>query len=123
DLTQQAVQPIPTIGGFAVRDGSPTLLFTAEENYAIEVKDTDGATVMYAASAVLGATQYQPLNANLTALAELAMTAFGKGLLELANGAALRDYAGVVDPLPLAGGTVTGEIKRSGAGAYLFAAS
>jgi len=123
DLTQQAAQPIPTIGGFPTRDGSPTLLFTAEDSYSIEVRDSDGATVAYAASAGVAAAQFQPLNANLTAIAALSTTSFGRGLLEVANATALRSYAGVVDPLPKAGGTVTGEIVRSGAGAYPYMAS
>lgn len=39
---------------------------------------------------------YQPLDSDLTAVAALTTTAFGRGLLELANAAALRTTAGLV---------------------------
>ncbi len=120
DLTQAAVQPINTIGGVLSDDGNPTQVYVEESNYSIRVRDADGAEVLYLANAVIDADQYQPLDSDLTAIAALATTAYGRALLTIASASALRTYAGVVDPLPLAGGTVTGEIKRSGAGAYVY---
>jgi hypothetical protein len=123
DLESAATQPINTIGGIMTRDGNPTPVFVDEDQYSIRVRDADGAEVFYMANAVLGAGDFQPLNTNLTAIAALSTTSFGRGLLEAANAAGLREYGGIVDPLPLAGGTMTGEIKRSGAGAYPYMAS
>lgn len=122
-LVHLASQPIKTIGGFATRDGSPTLLFTAEETYSLQVNDADGATVFYVANAVEAFNQFQPLDSDLTAIAALTTTAFGRGLLTQASAAAMRSYAGVVDALPLTGGTMTGNIGRDGAGGHAYAAS
>lgn len=123
DLAIAAAQPIHVIGGLMTRDGTPTPVFVDEDQYSIRVRDADGAEVFYMASAVFGEEQFQPLSSDLTAIDALATTTYGRAVLALANAAALRAYAGVVDPLPLAGGTVTGEIKRSGAGAYPYMAS
>lgn len=121
-LTIAAVQPINTIGGLAVNDGNPAQLFVAEDQYSIRVRDADGAEVFYQASAVFSGGLYQPLDSDLTAIAALATTSFGRLLLTQASGSAVRSYIGAVDPLPLAGGSVTGEIKRSSAGAYPYMA-
>lgn len=122
DLTVAAVQPIAAIGGLLTNDGNPALPFCEETNYSIRVRDADGAEVLFSASAVFGVDFFQPLDSDLTAIAALSTTGFGRALLTLADGAALRAYGGIVDPLPLAGGQVTGEIKRSGAGAYPYLA-
>lgn len=121
-LTVSATQPIDIIGGLACNDGNPAQLYVAETAYSIRTRDADGAEVFYLASAVFDANLYQPLDSDLTAIAALSTTAFGRGLLALASGAALRAYAGVVDPLPIAGGSMTGEILRSTAGAYPYMA-
>lgn len=121
-LSVAASQPINVIGGVMTNDGNPAMVYVDEDNYSIRVRDADGAEVFYLASAVFAQDQYQPLDSDLTAIAALSTTTYGRALLALANAAALRSYAGVVDPLPLAGGTVTGEIKRSGAGAYPYMA-
>jgi len=61
----------------------------------------DGKTYVYSSgsdSHVLTslAALYQPLDSDLTAVAALTTTSFGRGLLELANAAALRTTAGLV---------------------------
>ena len=55
----------------------------------------DPAGTAAAAVAALSSV-YQPLDSDLTALAALTTTSFGRGLLELANAAALRTTAGLV---------------------------
>lgn len=121
-LTVAAAQAISIIGGLASNDGSPAQIYVAEDQYSIRVRDADGAEVFYLANAVFDANLYQPLDEDLTAIAALTTTAFGRALLGMANGEAVRTYIGAVAPLPLAGGTVTGEIKRNGAGAYPYMA-
>lgn len=121
-MTIAAEQPVNTIGGVMVRSGNPAQVFVAEESYSIRVRDADGAEVFYIANAVVDADQFQPLDSDLTAIAALSTTSFGRALLALADAAAVRSYLGVVTPLPLAGGTLTGEVKRNGAGAYPYMA-
>ena len=120
DLAVPAAQPIPTIGGLLTKDGSPTLIYVAEQQFSVRVRDADGAEVFYVASASPSADEYQPLDSDLTAIAALTTTAFGRALLTLANAAAVRSYLGVPDALPLAGGTMTGTIVRQSAGAHLY---
>lgn len=119
-LTVAATQPIDVIGGMASNDGNPAELFVAGSQYSIRARDADGSEVFYSANAVFDASLFQPLDSDLTAIAALATTAFGRALLAQADGAGLRAYIGAVDPLPLAGGSVTGAIKRSAAGAYPY---
>jgi len=122
-LTIQAAQPLRTLGGVVVNGQNPALVFLAETNYSMTVKDADGVLVQNIPSAADtggAAVSYQPLDADLTAIAALATTAYGRGLLILANQAALKSATGIPDPLPLIGGTVTGNILRGSAGAHLY---
>lgn len=121
--TQTAEQPLRTRGGMIVNGANPAFVWVDADDYSIRVKDADGNLVFYAASiAAVGgaAVSYQPLDSDLTAIAALSTTAFGRSLLELANAAALKAAAGVVDGLPTSGGTVTGNIIRSGSGAHAY---
>lgn len=123
DHTVLADQPLRTIGGLIVRDGAPAFVFVAGEQYSIRARDADGAEVFYAANANLAALTFQPLDSDLTAIAALTTTDFGRKLLAQASGAALRNYAGIPEALPLAGGKMTGVILQDGAGGYAYAAS
>src|SRR6186997_223435 len=90
-LTIQAAQPLRTLGGVVVNGQNPALVFLAEANYSMTVKDADGVLVQNIPSAADtggAAVSYQPLDADLTAIAALATTAYGRGLLILANQAA-----------------------------------
>ena len=118
-LTVAATQPIDVIGGMASNDGNPAQLFVSADQYSIRARDADGAEVFYLANAVFDASLYQPVDSDLTAIAALATTAFGRSLLTQADGAAVRSLIGAVAPLPLAGGTLTGEVLRSGHGSYV----
>lgn len=123
ELATTAPQPIPVIGGLLTRDGSPTQIYVSVAQFSVRVRDADGAEVFYVAAANLDADEYQPLDDDLTAISEQTNTDFGLALLTQANGAAVRQYIGVTSALPLAGGTVTGEIVRDDAGAYVYMAS
>lgn len=121
-LTIPAPQPIVVVGGTVRNAGSPALLFVAEDTFSMETRDEDGGRVLYVPNAALEADQFQPSDSDLTAIAALATTGFGRSLLTLADAAALRNQAGIVDALPLTGGTMTGDILRNGAGAHLYMA-
>ncbi len=94
-LTIAAAQPLAVIGGLINRAGSPAFAFVDEDNHSIRVRDADGAEVFYAASAILAGVAYQPLDADLTAIATQGVSAYGLGLLALSDAAALRTYAGI----------------------------
>lgn len=119
-LTQPVTQPISVIGGKACWDGNPALFYIAGDVYSYRTRDTDGSEIEYAQKAVFGVSSFQPLDADLTEIAALATTAYGRGVLTQASAAALRTYAGLVDYLATAGGTVTGNIVRGSAGPHLY---
>lgn len=120
-LTIAATQPLRTRGGVVVNNGSPALVYIGETDYSLRVRDADGSLVSYFPSVTSAtATAYQPLNANLTAIAALITTTFGRSLLTAADAAALRSLAGIVASLALTGGTMTGNILRSSAGPHLY---
>jgi hypothetical protein len=122
-LTIAAAQPFQVLGGLIHNGDSPAFVFADGDDYSIRVRDADDEIVFYVPSIKVTGQQYQPLSSTLTALAALTTTAYGRGLLLLANQAALRAATGIPDPLPLAGGTVTGNITRSGAGVHLYHAA
>lgn len=119
--TQLAEQPLKTLSGVIVNGASPGQVYISAADYSIRVRDADDNQISYMPSAILAAgVSYQPLNGDLTAIATLPTTEFGRNLLILANAAALKAAAGVVDGLPLTGGTVSGNIVRSGSGSHLY---
>lgn len=120
DLTIAAAQPLRTKGGYIVNGADPARVYTAGDDFSIRTKDSDGTTVHSTPSIKVDATAYQPLDSDLTAIAALSTTTFGRALLALADAAALRSAAGIVASLPLTGGAVTGNITRSGNGPHLY---
>lgn len=122
ELSDAVAQPITTIGGLLSRDGQAIFAFVDEQQYSIRVKDADGATVFYSAAANISAANFQAADTDLSAIAALSTTAFGRPLLTMASGEALRTYANIPNALPLVGGTMSGVIKRVSAGAYGYAA-
>lgn len=124
DATIPADQPLRTRGAFIVNGMSPAFIWIEDDDYSIRVRDADGNEVYYASSiAAAGAAavvDYQPLSDTLTLLAELTTTAFGRSLLTTSNSTSARALLGIVASLPSAGGTVTGNIVRSGAGSHLY---
>lgn len=121
-LTIVAPQPIVVVAGVPRRSGNPALLYVAEATFSMRTRDEDGGEVFYAANAAVDSDLFQPLDSDLTAIAALGTTAYGRELLAMADAASLRTYAGVVSSLPLAGGVMTGNILRSGAGAHPYMA-
>ena len=123
-LSIPAAQPFRTLGGAIANGSNQGLVYFAEDDFSIRVRDADGNLVTYVASSLDAATApaYQPLDADLTAIAALTTTSFGRALLELTNTAALKAATGIPDCLPLTGGTMTGNIVRTGAGAFVYQA-
>lgn len=120
-LTIAAAQPIRTRGGVAVNNGSPALFYTGETDYSLRVRDADGNQVFYVKSASdSGGVAFQPLDSDLTAIAALATTPFGRSVLTAADASAARALLAIVASLATTGGTVTGNIVRSGAGPHLY---
>lgn len=113
-------QPIRTIAGLLTSQGARINVYVAADDYSIRVRDQAEAEVFYTANAVAAQTAYQPADSDLTAIAALTTTPFGRSLLTLANAAALKAATGMPDALPLTGGTVTGNIVRGGAGSTLY---
>jgi hypothetical protein len=121
-MTQIAPQPIKVVGGYPRNAGNPVLIYVAPDRFSMRTRDEDGGEVFYVPNAAADADQFQPLDSDLTAIAALATTAFGRNLLTMADAAALRTYAGIVPALPVAGGNMTGTILRQGAGAHPYLA-
>ena len=72
---------------------------------------TTASSAYEAAGAVAALSSvYQPLDSDLTSIAALATTAFGRGLLALADAAALRTAAGLGGAATLSVGTTTGTV-------------
>ena len=95
DLTIPAAQPLRTLGGRIVNGAGPTFVFFAATDHSLKVRDGDGNLVDSILSVNDAAPSYQPLDDDLTAIAEIGTTAYGRGLLAAADAAALRTAAGV----------------------------
>ncbi|QVJ07695.1 hypothetical protein L7H23_01250 [Sphingopyxis sp. BSN-002] len=119
-LSITAEQPFRTRGGYIVDGANTAFVFAAGDDYSLRVRDASGGEVLYFSSVAVAGQQFQPLDSDLTAIAALTTTAFGRALLTLANQAALKAATGIPDPLPAAGGVVTGNITRQGAGAHTY---
>lgn len=115
--TVPATQPILTRGGVAVNNGAPALFYANAADYSLRVRDADLNLVMYAPSiADSVGISYQPLDADLTAIAAQTNAPFGLSLLTSVTAAAARGLLGIANWIASTGGTVTGNIIRSGAG-------
>jgi len=122
-LTVAIAQPLRTLGGWVVDGANTVFVYMAEDDYSLRGRDINGEEAFYIPSVAVAATAFQPANANLTAIAALATTAFGRSLLTLANQAALQAALGLTASLPLTGGAVSGNITRSGAGVHVYHAN
>lgn len=120
DLSVPAVQPLRTLGGVIVNGESPSFVYADGDDYSLRVRDLDGSEVFFVPSAKEAGQQFQPLDTDLSAIAALATTPYGRGLLTLASQAALKAATGIPDGIPQVGGTVTGNITRAGAGAHIY---
>jgi hypothetical protein len=96
DLTIPAAQPLRTLGGLIMNGANPSFVYTAEIDFSTTIRDADSNLVDYIPTAFdLGGAAYQPLDADLTAIAALATTAYGRAFLTLANQAALQALVGI----------------------------
>lgn len=120
DLTIPAAQPLRTLGGLIVNGVTPSLVFMTEADYSMRVRDSLETLVSYSPSVFTDTDTFQAQSDTLDLLAALTTTTFGRSLLTLANSAALASATGIPTPLPLAGGSVTGNILRSGAGVHPY---
>lgn len=119
-LTIPAAQPLRTIGGPIVNGAIPANVFVAASDYSMRLADENDVQVFYSPSAYIDSTSFQPRDSDLDAISALSTTAFGRNLLTLADQAALKAATGIPTPLPLTGGTVSGNIIRQGAGAHAY---
>lgn len=128
--TIPADQPLRTRGGVIVNNGSPAALFVAADDYSMRVRDADGSQIFFSPSTndtivddggggEVGPV-YQPLDDDLTAIAALVTTTFGRSLLTMTDAAAVKAALSIVAGLATTGGTVSGNIVRSGAGSHLY---
>jgi hypothetical protein len=93
-LTIPAPQPLRTLSGWIVQGLNLGLVYFAETNFSLTIRDADSNLVTYIADAFdLGGTAYQPLDSDLSAIAGLSTTPFGRAMLVLADAAALRSAA------------------------------
>ena len=120
--TIAAPQPLRTLGGVIVNGANAAFVYMAESDYSMRVRDAGGVIVGpgYIPSTSVVMPDYQPLDSDLSAIAALSTTTFGRALLTLANAAALKTATGIPDCLPLTGGSVTGNVVRSGAGVLSY---
>jgi hypothetical protein len=98
-LTVVAPQPISVIGGIACHDGNPAQFYITGPSFSIRTRQDDGAEVFYEPSAIISNTAYQPLDSDLTAIAALTTTAYGRSLLTAADATAARALLVVPDPV------------------------
>lgn len=118
--TVPVAAPLLIVGGLATNDGNPAFFYVDADSYALRVRDRDGGEVYYFPDAVVIEEAWQPVNANLTAIASLTTTEYGRKLLEQANASAIRQYIGLVPSLPITGGVLNGDIARNGGGGFIF---
>jgi hypothetical protein len=97
DHTIPAAQPLRTLGGAIVQGGNLGLVYFDAPDFSLTIRDADGNLVTYIDSAfdLTAGVSYQPLDADLSAIAGLSTTLYGRGLLVLADAAALRTVAGL----------------------------
>lgn len=92
DLTALAGASIASTDELVIVDKSDTSMAASGTD-----KKTTATDIATAVGSLLSlASTYQPLDSDLTAIAALTTTAFGRGVLALADAAALRTTAGVV---------------------------
>jgi hypothetical protein len=94
--TIPAAQPLRTLGGVIMNGSDPGFVYFSEIDFSTTIRDANAQLVDFIPTAFdLGGAAYQPLDADLTAIAALATTAYGRAFLTLANQAALQALVGI----------------------------
>lgn len=95
-LTIPAAQPLRTLGGVIVNGANLGFVYFAQADFSMVIRDADAQLVAYLPTALdQGVVSYQPLDSDLTAIAALATTSFGRSALTLADAASLRALGGL----------------------------
>ena len=115
-----AQQPLRTVGGLIVNGYTPSSVYFPDSDYALRVLDPTMALVSYSPSLFAAGSTFQPLDSDLTTISAQNNATFGMSLLTLTNAAGLAAATGVPESIPKTGGTVTGNIVRSGGGAHFY---
>ena len=104
--TQPAAQPIRTLRGVPVRNGTPANVYAPESGYSLTVKDSRGVVIAYLASADVGAAAYA-LRLDLASTspakgsALVGHLAAGSGAVGRTVQAKLRDFVSILDFIPV----------------------
>lgn len=115
--TQPAAQPISTLNGYPVRNGTPAIIY-ANSDYSMTVKDLRGSLIFYAASAVAASNA-----AALQATGGAALVGYDGGTVQdIADGAklmasytALRAYTGRATGVRITTQGISGHFYRDDA--------
>jgi hypothetical protein len=90
ELTEEADQPLRTLGGRIVNGQNQAFVFAGDGDYSLRVRDADDVLVTNVVSVADvtggesgGGGTWQPLDSDLTAIAALVTTPFGRALLTL----------------------------------------
>lgn len=121
--TIPAPQPLRTLSGVIVNGQNAAFVFVAENDWSTLVKDADSVTVgagYIVSTQESSAETGQPLDSDLTAIAELSTTPFGRSLLTLTGPAELKAATGIPAALAITGGSISGNIVRITAGAHIY---
>lgn len=120
DLSIVAEQPIRTLGGRMVNGADPSNVYISQDDYSMQICDSQGAQVDYSPSVYAESNTFQTHSANLDSVSAATLTDFGVSLLGMANATALNNALVPGGALPLSGGTMTGDITKQGAGKFTF---
>lgn len=121
-FTIPAQQPLRTVGGLVVNGSTPSGVYFPQADFSMRTLDSSNALVFYSPSLFMDGESYQPYNADLQTISNQVNAPFGVSLLRTPNQATLKALTGIPDCIPQTGGTVTGNITRSGNGAYFYGA-
>lgn len=118
--TIRADQPLRTVGGLVVNGATPASVYFPAADYSMRVLDSGNALVSYSPSLFVAGASYQPYDTDLQTISDQTNAPFGLSLLSLSNATALKNATGIPDCIPQQGGSVTGNITRTGAGAHFY---
>lgn len=113
-LTQVAMQPIQVMGGRLVNGTNPSDVYIAETDYSMRVLDARDVLIDYTPTTLPPGNLYQLSSSDLSAIAALSTTVFGRNLLTVADAAGLLAQLGSIPYLSTSGGRIQGTVNVSG---------